>query len=416
MTSVTPIRETERYESLDVLRGVGVLGILVMNIQSFAMPFAAYFNPTALGSPSDVDFTVWTISHLFADQKFMSIFSILFGAGVLLFASHAAERGGRSAVLHYRRMFWLLVFGLMHAYLIWYGDILVLYAVCGMLIYPLRRTDPRALLIAGVLTVSVASLFMLAAGLSIDRWPPEGVADIREFWSPDAATLAAEVEAFRGGWLAQMPVRAAYAFDFHTFEMWIWGIWRAGGVMLLGMALFKLGVLTGERSTSFYTRLAVIGFAIGVPLTAWGVLRNIADGWRVEYSFFLGAQWNYWGSLASACGWLGLVMTVWKSGAVRGAIARLAAVGRMAFTCYILETLICTTLFYGHAVGLFGSVGRVGQILATVTIWAALLLLAPWWLERFRYGPLEWLWRTLTYGRLEPLSRELATPSALSAP
>jgi uncharacterized protein len=175
-------------------------------------------------------------------------------------------------------------------------------------------------------------------------------------------------------------------------------------------------VLTGERSTSFYTRLAVIGFAIGVPLTAWGVLRNIADGWRVEYSFFLGAQWNYWGSLASACGWLGLVMTVWKSGAVRGAIARLAAVGRMAFTCYILETLICTTLFYGHAVGLFGSVGRVGQILATVTIWAALLLLAPWWLERFRYGPLEWLWRTLTYGRLEPLSRELATPSALSAP
>ena len=298
MTTIgAPVPETERHVALDVLRGVAVLGILVMNIQSFAMPFAAYFNPTALGPPSDVDFTVWTIVHVFADQKFMSMFSILFGAGVLLFATRAAGRTGRSAALHYRRMFWLLVFGLMHAYLIWYGDILVLYAICGMLIYPLRRFGARTLIVLGLLVVSVAAVFMFAAGTSIDKWPPEAVAEMREFWSPDAAKLAEEFEAFRGGWLAQMPLRAAYSFDFHTFEMWIWGIWRAGGLMLLGMGLFKLGVLTGDRPRSFYLRLAVIGFVVGPLLTAWGVMRNIAEGWRVEYSFFIGGQWNYWGSV-----------------------------------------------------------------------------------------------------------------------
>jgi uncharacterized protein len=267
------------------------------------------------------------------------------------------------------------------------------------------------LLVAAVVVVSVASLFMLGAGMSIGTWPPEAVADIRDFWAPDAAKLATELEAFRGAWLAQMPVRAAYSFDFHSFEMWIWGIWRAGGLMLLGMSLFKLGVLTGDRQRSFYIRLVIVGFAVGVSLTAWGVVRNIAEGWRAEYSFFLGGQWNYWGSLFTAFGWIGLVMAVWKSGALRRAVARLSAVGRMAFTCYILETIICTTIFYGHGLGLFGGVARVGQVLITVAIWAVLLVLAPWWLTRFRFGPLEWLWRTLTYGRVEPLSRELPAPS-----
>jgi len=411
-SAVAPVSETERHESLDVLRGFAVLGILVMNIQSFAMPFAAYFNPTALGPPSDVDFTIWTVKHLFADQKFMTIFSLLFGAGIWLFSTRAAERGGRPAVWHYRRMFWLLVFGLIHAYLLWYGDILVLYAVCGMLVYPLRKLGPRTLLIVGAIVIAVASVFNIAAGLTIDRWPAEAVADMQRFWAPNSAELANEIAAFRGGWLEQLPVRAEYSFGFHMFEMWIWGIWRAGGLMLVGMALLKLGVLTGQRSRAFYQRLAVVGFGAGLPLIAWGVLRNIAEGWTVRYSFFQGMQWNYWGSLLVSLGWIGIVMTIWTSGALRGVVSRLAAVGRMAFTCYIAETLICTSLFYGHGVGLFGSVGRIGQVVTTLCVWAVLLLFAPWWLKRFRFGPLEWLWRTLTYGHVEPIAREVARPSA----
>jgi len=205
-SAVAPVSETERHESLDVLRGFAVLGILVMNIQSFAMPFAAYFNPTALGPPSDVDFTIWTVKHLFADQKFMTIFSLLFGAGIWLFSTRAAERGGRPAVWHYRRMFWLLVFGLIHAYLLWYGDILVLYAVCGMLVYPLRKLGPRTLLIVGAIVIAVASVFNIAAGLTIDRWPAEAVADMQRFWAPNSAELANEIAAFRGGlvWLSHV--------------------------------------------------------------------------------------------------------------------------------------------------------------------------------------------------------------------
>src|SRR5687767_13506462 len=198
MTDAVPVTEPERYQALDLLRGCAVLGILVMNIQSFAMPFAAYFNPTALGDRGATDFAIWSISHLFFDQKFMTIFSLLFGAGVLLMTTRAAQRGARPAALHYRRMLWLLLFGLIHAYLIWYGDILVLYAICGLFVYLFRTRSPRTLLIVGLILVSVASLFSMAAGLSVGTWPPPAVQEIRDFWSPDATTLADELTAFQG--------------------------------------------------------------------------------------------------------------------------------------------------------------------------------------------------------------------------
>src|SRR5687767_323319 len=146
-----PVSVPERHEAIDFLRGCAVLGILVMNIQSFAMPFAAYFNPTALGDRGPLDFAIWLGSHLFFDQKFMTIFSLLFGAGIVLMTTRAEQRGARTAVVHYRRMFCLLVFGLIHAYLIWYGDILVLYAVCGSIVYWFRRLRPGALLVLGLL-------------------------------------------------------------------------------------------------------------------------------------------------------------------------------------------------------------------------------------------------------------------------
>src|SRR4029079_7224853 len=172
-------------------------------------------------------------------------------------------------------------------------------------------------------------------------------------------------------------------------------------------------VLSGERPRAFYARLAVAGLAIGLALTAWGVARNAAEHWRFEYSYFWGAQRNYWGSICAAFGWIGLVLVAWKTSALRRVTVRLACAAGMSFSCYILETLICTTVFYGHGLGYFGSVGRVGQVAMTLAVWALLLALAPWWLARFRFGPLEWVWRTLTYGRVERLARDRGT--ALSA-
>ncbi len=409
-TKPVPVTASDRHDVIDFLRGLAVLGILVMNIQSFAMPFALYFNPTALGPPAPLEFTIWMTGHLFFDQKFMTIFSILFGAGVLLMTTRAEERGGRAAWLHYRRMFWLLVFGLVHAYLIWYGDILVLYAVCGSIVFLFRRWRPLPLTIAGVIMLAVSPMLMRLGFASIESAPPEVRQEIFDFWSPSSTMVQQEIAAFQGNWLQQQPKRAAFAWDFHSFEILMWGIWRAGGLMLIGMALLKGRVLTAERQRDFYPRLFVAGWLLGLPIIVLGVVRMSEANWEAMYSFLIGFSFNYWGSVLVSLGWIGLFVSLWITHALGGLAARLVAVGRTAFSCYILTSLVCTFIFYGHGLGLFGRVRRPGQILVTVMVWTILLIVAPLWLDRFRFGPLEWLWRTLTYGERQPMRR-----SAVSA-
>ena len=249
--TATPIAHQERYESMDLLRGVALLGILVMNIQAFAMPMAAYFNPTALGDRGQADFYVWAFSHLFFDQKFMTIFSWLFGAGIVLMTARLSDDAPagqaapsvKPAAFHYRRMLALLVFGLIHAYLIWDGDILVLYAICGAIVYPFRKLRPLLLVALGLLSLSIGSSLMIAGGFYIPKGGPEMIQEFQEFWAPTAEQLQRETLAFQGGWLAQMPVRGANALEFHTSDIWLWGLWRAAGNMLIGMALLKCCLL-----------------------------------------------------------------------------------------------------------------------------------------------------------------------------
>jgi uncharacterized protein len=410
-SSAGPVTESERISSIDVLRGFAVLGILVMNIQSFAMPFSAYFNPTAYGDLTGANYWVWFFSHLLADQKFMTLFSLLFGAGVVLMTSRIEAQGYRPGPIHYRRTFWLLVLGLLHAYLIWYGDILVLYAVCGFVVYLMRRQPAGRLLIIGILVIAIGSGISLFFGWSMQFWPPEEIEKFTgDMWQPPEEELAAEVAAYRGGWLDQMSHRVKWALDFHSFVIWIWGIWRAGGLMLVGMALYKWGVFAARRSSAFYWKLAIVGLAAGIPTILYGIYRNQASNWDVRYSFFFGGQYNYWGSLLVSLAYIGLVMLACKSPALERVRRPLAAAGRMAFTCYLGETLICTTIFYGHGLGFFGSVDRVGQILITFTVYIFLLIFSMLWLRRFRYGPFEWVWRSLTYWKWEPMRRRVPLP------
>jgi len=404
-TPASPIGLHERYEAIDLLRGVALLGILVMNIQSFAMPMAAYFNPTALGDRGPVDFYVWVGSHLFFDQKFMTIFSWLFGAGIVLMTARAADRGVKPAAFHYRRMLALVVFGLIHAYLIWDGDILVLYSICGALVYPFRKLRPSILLGLGLLSLVIGSSVMVAAGVFLPQGSAEGMQEFQEFWAPTAEQLRRETLAFQGGWLAQMPVRTANSLEFQLSDIWLWGLWRAGGNMLIGMALLKWRVVTAELSEKVYRGLAMIGFGFGLPLIAAGVASMNAHDWETFHSFFIAGQFNYWASLLVASGWLGLTIALWRAGIAPGLMARLIAVGRTAFSCYILTSLICTLIFYGHGLGFYGHVSRPGQLAVTLAVWITLLIAAPLWLARFRFGPLEWLWRTLTYGERQPLRR-----------
>ena len=403
-TPAAPVVQNARIDSIDVLRGFALLGILVMNIQLFAMPAAAYFNPIAYGDLDGANFTVWLGSRLLADQKFMTIFSMLFGAGIVLMAGRA-EPSGNATRVHYRRMGWLLLIGFAHAHLLWAGDILFLYAVCGMLVYPLRRQSPRRLLVLGTVTVAVGSAVYLFGGLSLPYWPEEalrGLAD--EEWQPTQPVIDAELAAYRGGWLDQAPARSAQAIAFQTFVILLWGGWRAGGLMLIGMALFKLGVFSAQRSGRFYGALIAVAVLLAIPVESYGVVLDFRYGWTL-WSFFLGKLFNYWPSIGVSLGYIGLVMLVSRTAALRGATRPFAAVGQMALSNYLLQTVICTTIFYGHGFGFFGSVERLGQFGVVVAVSVVQLVWSALWLQRFRFGPVEWVWRSLTYGARQPLRR-----------
>jgi len=403
--SAVPVAGSERIVSLDVLRGVAILGILVMNIQSFSMIESAYLNPTVYGNLTGLNRLVWTLSHYFADLKFISIFSMLFGAGIVLFSGRL-EAAGRSPVgLHYRRVFWLLVIGLAHGFFLWYGDILTAYALIALVAFLFRKVRPVPLLVVGLIVFAVSSVLYLFGGISMAYAPPEAMEGVAYFWQPTADSVASELAAYRGSWVEQMSHRVPSMIASLTIVFWMNFVWRVGGLMLVGMALFKWGVLSAERSRRFYAILAAVGLAVGVPLIRLGIVRRFADGWSIQYSFFTGGQYNYWGSLFVALAFVGLIMLWVKAGALAGLQRSFAAAGRMAFTNYLMQTAVCTTIFYGHGFGLFGSVERTGQILIVLGVWIFQLWFSTVWLARFRFGPVEWLWRTLTYLKPQPMRR-----------
>ncbi len=399
-----PVKAGERIAAIDVLRGFAVLGILAMNVQSYSMVSAAYLNPAANDKLAGAGFAVWVLTHVFFDTKFMSIFSMLFGAGMALMAERAASRGASATGVHYRRQFWLLILGLAHAHLIWYGDILVPYALCGFILYSLRNVRPRRLIIAGFGMTAVTVVLFLLSALSIPSMPAETRDGMEHGWAPPIAQVEAEIAAYTNGWLEQMPHRTANALGLETVVFLLLFFWRSGGLMLVGMGLYKLGVLSARSSPTFYKRLATAGFGLGLPIVAAGVIFNIRHDFAFEHSMFQGTVFNYVGSLGVFLGYVALVMLAVQNGWLPGLQRRLQAAGRMAFTNYISQSVICTLIFYGHGLGLFEQVDRLTQLAMVVTIWALQLLWSPWWLARFRFGPLEWLWRSLTYMKLQPMA------------
>jgi uncharacterized protein len=374
-----------------------------MNIQGYSMIEAAYLNPSVYGDLTGLNKWVWILSHIFGDQKFMTIFSILFGAGIILMSRKADSKGRRPAGLHYRRTLWLFVIGVIHAYVFWHGDILVVYALCSLTVFLFRKLSPRKLLVMGLITISVSSMIYLVFAFSMPSWPPEAYEQSSQYWIPNEEIIEHEVAAYRGDWPQQMTHRVPSSLAFHTLVFLIWSGWRAGGLMLVGMALFKWGVLTAEKSTSFYRNLALVGLGIGLPVVILGVVRNFAEGWSFSYSMYKGIQFNYWGSILVSLAFIGLIMLISKNPKCDGFTSPFAAVGRMALTNYLLHTLVFTTIFYGHGLGLFGKVDRTGQILMILGMWVLQLILSPIWLRHFRFGPAEWLWRSLTYGKAQPM-------------
>lgn len=421
-----PITSFERHDSLDVLRGFAVLGILAMNIYYFGMPAAAYSNPTVYGGSGGAHLVTWVVTHLFFEIKFMTIFSALFGAGLVVMFQRAEARQRPLGKIYYRRILWLLIFGLVHAYGLWVGDILVTYAIAGLLIFLFRRRSPKTLIIVACSVLLIPSLASIGFGVFVQKMqaatgeiavlsaagetPSEDQQKLAEWWEemrpyfePTPQEIEEELEIYRDGYLGMFRHRAPLAFMSQTMAVAFFMLWRAGGVMLLGMALMKLGVFSASRSRRFYRRCILWGYGLGLPLAALSAWDLIRVNWTMPHTIQVSSHLNYYGSLAVALGHVGMVMLVCQSQALADLRRRLSAVGRMAFSNYILQTIVCTTIFFGYGLGLFGRLNRFPLMFFVVAIWLLQLWLSPWWLARFRYGPVEWLWRTLSYGRRQPL-------------
>lgn len=360
------------------------------------MPSAAYLNPTAYGDLTGANFFVWLVSYLFADYKFLSLFSILFGASILLISEKAESSGQSAWKIHYTRNFWLLMFGAVHAYVLWYGDILFPYAICGMLVFFLRKRGPKFLFICGLFIFSIGSLIYFLSGTSMPHWSEGDLAELRETWSPVEAMIQTEISDYQGSFGTQMGQRVDSTIEMQTTVFLLLFLWRISGLMLIGMALYKGGFLTLQWTKKSYFRTGVLCCLLGFALVGMGAYRNFSEGWTMEYSMFLGYQWNYWGSLLVAIGYASLIQLILQSRKLGPIQQTLASVGRLALSNYLLQTLLTTTIFYGFGFGLFGQVNRLQQAGLVLLIWILLIAFSILWSRTFRYGPFEWLWRSLS--------------------
>jgi uncharacterized protein len=438
-----PVGGFERVASVDVLRGVAVLGILAMNIVYFAWPAAAYSNPTRGGGFDGLDRGVWVFDHIVFSGKMMTIFSMLFGAGLVLMGERADARGRSLVWVYYRRVFWLLVIGAAHAIFLWSGDILFAYAECGLVLYPLRRRSARTLIILGILALSVYSLQVLAIRTGVRFlkvtavradavWagggrPTKFQAWINELWTetvqPSVMPSAQkqreqfdkDLDIHRGGYLDIVKHRAKEFWGGLALGFIRYGIWMMGGRMLLGMGLMKLGVFSARRSRRFYVWMVALGYGLGLPLVGYDTYVVLQHDFHYFQARLSNAGAYALGSVVIALGHVGVVMLICKAGVLSWLTQPLAAVGRMALSNYLAQSLICTTLFYGYGFGLYGTVHRAGLAGIVLAIWLVQLVVCSLWLAYFRFGPAEWLWRSLTYWRLQPMRRQPdASPVAAS--
>jgi uncharacterized protein len=391
-TNPQPTAPDERIVSLDILRGIAIFGILVINVQSFSLPSATRANPTRFDFFSGVDQVVWLFGHTFFEQKFISLFSIMFGAGIVLFmqSKRAGDRSG--FVLHYRRTVALLAIGLGHAYLLWHGDILVVYALCALWSVLFWTEQPRRLFLIGSFLLAVPVLLNLVFLIDI------GLSGTHESWLVSDEAIRSEIDAFRGGWTDGLSERVDLAVQAHTTGFIGVSAWRYTGLMLWGMAFYKSGLLTGDWSRGAYRRLILVGSVVGLALTGLGLWTVFAYDWSGGAGVFLWTTTNL-GALFLAPAYAGVVMLYYGRHAAGLVGSACAAVGRTALSNYLFQTVVATTIFYGYGLGLFAQVSRVEQLAVVAGIWLVQIVLSVLWLRRYEYGPVEWLWRRVTYGR-----------------
>lgn len=424
-----PVTTTERIRSLDVLRGVALLGILLMNIAGFGLVFMAYVDPTIQGGAEGKDLMVWVVNNIFFEGTMRALFSMLFGVGMVLMTSRMINRGGGIEVadIYYRRTIWLLIFGLIHGYLIlWTGDILFAYGLWGLFLFPFRNTNPKKLIIA------VAVLTLIGAGLQYYKYEmttqyqeqytaaqayaegdeiPQEIQEGKEAWEaltaelkPDEQTIQNDTESMHKGYFDLVLFLAPVNRMMQTTFNYDYNPWDVLAMMILGMALFKLGVITAELKFKSYLLMILIGYGIGIPINYYETSLLLESNFSIAAFFESGITYPF-GRIAMSFGHIGGVMIFCKLNIIGFLRNSLAAVGRMALTNYIMHSVICAFVFTGIGFSMFGKLQRHELYYVVFGIWIFQLVASPIWLKYFRFGPLEWLWRSLTYKQIQPFMK-----------
>jgi len=430
---VGPVRSKERFSSIDIVRGVALFGILLMNIVGFGhgLWYEEFQVETAA---QGANLWSWIITSTFFEGTQRTLFSILFGAGVIILTSRAEKAGGGIGVadIYYRRNIWLIAFGMIDAYLLlWDGDILYYYGIVALFLFPMRNMLPKNLFIVGALglvalmgvyqydaseiqskqTDYVEAQAVLEAGGELDKEQKEAIDSwekaLKDF-NFDEEVYAERVENHSTSYMTLFKHHLPSISDGHGNDLYRYLFLDVFSMMVIGMALLKLGVLTLERSTKFYWLMVLVGYGVGVPVSLWETNAVIAGGYGILSE--VDTIWTYdIGRLGNATGHLGLLLLFVRSGWLAWLQVRLAAVGRMALTNYIMHSLIAMVVFLRPGFGLYGQLERYELYYVVLAICVFQLLASKPWLDRYRFGPLEWLWRSLTYLQKQPMRHRVLT-------
>jgi uncharacterized protein len=432
-TILAPIDKNERIFSLDVLRGFVLLGILLMNIADFGL-WGAYNDPTVAGGADGWNLRSWKINTMFFEGTMRGLFSVLFGVGMFVLTDRLEKKGGgiNVADIYFRRTLWLIFFGLVHSYLLlWHGEILFSYGLFGLLIFSFRKMTPGKLAAIAIFLMLCGSLWdyveyrsnvsLVENAAIAKQYTAEGkpltleLKDAQAKWderlherSPEF--LNDKTNGMRQEYFEVVAFLAPHNMKADMYYPYRYDLWDVFSMMLLGIALFKWRVLTAERSYQFYGLMALIGYAIGLSINFYE-LRTVVDSQFSFLGFSQATMSYYWGRLFTSMGHLGLIMIFCKLPIIAWFKKSVAAVGKMALTNYLMHSVICMVVFTGVGFGLFGQLARYQLYYVVFGIWIFQLIASPIWLNYFRFGPAEWLWRTLTYLKKQPMRKK-----AISSP
>lgn len=430
MDALTP-NTRHRYQSIDLLRGVAVLGILVMNIPSFAFP------EVFIGTVTDftgINYWTWAATMVWFEGAMRGLFSMLFGASCLLILSKTDDL--RSADIYYRRLLWLFSFGLFDAYiLLWDGDILYGYAIAGFFLFPFRALKPAYLIAMGL--ALALGLMGNVAYKSITKTRPayyaykaamadstrknkkltvEQRAAITKYqasisWlKKDTAAIAAQTKPMLGSYKEVFDVKWKAGEAFQSWKLYDPVFWDEILMMFLGMALFKLGVFTNDRPTKTYLWMTGLGYAIGLVGKIWWVSAFAYTDKEMAHSIEIHPvsihTMHELFRIAETVGHIGLLMMMYRSGWFNWLVRPLAQTGRMALSNYLLQSILCGLFFYGFGFGMFAKLQIYETYLFVGAVWMVCVLFSVIWLRFFRIGPFEWLWRSLTYWEMQPMLKQ----------